>query len=260
MVSNNFEWGKAKQFSSVKLILAFAIPSLIAYIGFHVILPVLVENGIPILIAWPSVASVMLFILVAVALIFLKSEARRLDISLVSRMCLKKISLIQWVLYSVVMVVGLFIATSAAMLIVPFMNLTGVEIPSYMPFFLNPSINPSETDPSVLSPGLPIKGQFTLILLMGITLVLNILAEELYFRSWILPKLSQYGNLSWVINGIMFAFYHSFQFWLFPTILTGSLIWAFVIFKTKSIWPALAGHFVGNFLFGVLGISMLVLG
>jgi membrane protease YdiL (CAAX protease family) len=56
-----------------------------------------------------------------------------------------------------------------------------------------------------------------------------------------------YGGKSWVINATLFAFYHSFQLWLLPTILVGSLVWAFVIYTSKSIWPALAGHFVGNF-------------
>ena len=260
MISNNFEWDKTKQFSAIQLLLAFAIPSIFAYIGFRIVLPILVGNGIPILFAWPSVASVMLLILVTAAIIFLKSEAKHLNISLVSRMCLKKISLKQWLGSLVILVVGIIMAALAANLVQPFINLTGLEIPNYMPFFLNPSINPMETDSSIISPGFPIKGQVILLPLMATTLVLNILAEELYFRSWILPKLSKYGNTSWVINGTLFAFYHIFQFWLFPTILIGSLIWAFVIYKTKSIWPALAGHFVGNFLFGMMGVLMLILG
>ncbi|MBT5072489.1 MAG: CPBP family intramembrane metalloprotease, partial [Kordiimonadaceae bacterium] len=45
----------------------------------------------------------------------------------------------------------------------------------------------------------------------AMTLFLNILTEEFYFRAYLLPKLSKYGNLSWVINGGLFALYHSFQ-------------------------------------------------
>ena len=148
----------------------------------------------------------------------------------------------------------------AVQLVEPFMKATGLTIPDYMPFFLNPLINPAEADQSVLSPGLPLKGQFVLIPLMAITLLLNIMAEEFYFRAWILPKLSRYGSISWVITGVLFALYHSFQLWLLPTILVGSLIFAFVIYKSKSIWPALVGHLVGNFLFTILGVLILILG
>jgi len=42
MTSSNFDWNKAKQLPAVQLILAFAIPSAIAYVGFRVVLPMLV--------------------------------------------------------------------------------------------------------------------------------------------------------------------------------------------------------------------------
>ncbi|MFC2169853.1 lysostaphin resistance A-like protein, partial [Acidobacteriota bacterium] len=148
----------------------------------------------------------------------------------------------------------------AVQLVVPFMKVTGLTIPDYAPFFLNPTINPADADPSVISPGLPLKGQFVMIPLMAIALLLNIMAEELYFRAWILPKLSKYGNIGWVINAVLFALYHSFQLWLLPVILVGSLIWAFIIYKSKSIWPALVGHLVGNFLLTILGVLMMILG
>lgn len=259
-VSINFEWKKAKQFSLLQLLLAFMLPSLFAYGGFHVILPMLVKNEIPILIAWSIIASGMLTLLVVLAFIFLKSEAKQLNISLTSRMCLKPISKKQWIISLSIMIVGLIVAGLTSQLVIPFANLIGLEIPNYMPFFLNPAINPAQTDSALLSPNFPLEGQYMVLVLMAITLMLNILAEELYFRSWILPKLSKYGNMSWVINGTLFALYHTFQFWLFPTILVGSLIWAFVIFYTKSIFPALVGHLIGNFLFTLLGFSMLIFG
>lgn len=202
----------------------------------------------------------MLLVFVVLALILLRAEAKQLDIPLTTRMCLKKLSVKQWLGYIGIMIVGLFIAMISVQFVEPFMNVTGLTIPDYMPFFLNPAINPAEADPSVISPGFPLKGKFVLIPLMAVTLLLNILAEELYFRAWMLPKLSTYGNFGWIMNGTLFAFYHTFQLWLLPMILVGSLTWAFVIYKSRSIWPAMAGHLVGNFLFSILGILMLVLG
>jgi len=260
MTSNNFNWEKTKQLSVIQLLLAFALPSVFAFVGFRLVLPMLVKSGTPVLIAWPSVASVMLLVLVIVAFILLRSEAKQLNIPVTSRMCLKKLSIKQWLSYIAILIIGFVFAAISVQLVEPLMKVTGLTIPDYMPFFLNPTINPADVDPSVLSPGLPIKGQFVLIPLMTIALLLNIMAEELYFRAWILPKLSKYGRIGWVINAVLFAFYHSFQLWLFPTILVGSLIWAFVIYKSKSIWPALVGHLVGNFLLTILGILMLILG
>lgn len=257
---DDFDWSNTKQLSAFQVLLAFAVPSMLAFVGFRIVLPRIVENGTPIMIAWPSIAAIMLFGFVVLACLLLRSEARQLDISISSRMCIKKLSLKQWRNCGAILIAGLLLSAMAAQLVEPFMKITGLTIPDYMPFFLNPSINPVEADPAVLSPGLPLKGKFLLIPLIGVTLILNILAEELYFRAWMLPKMSKYGNSGWIASGILFALYHTFQLWLFPVLLIASLTFSFVIYKSESILPAMVGHFIGNFLFTILGMLFLILG
>jgi len=111
---------------------------------------------------------------------------------------------------------------------------------------------------SIISPGLPLHHSYGVLLLMGITLILNILTEEFYFRAWMLPKLSRYGSWGWIMNGILFALYHTFQIWLLPTLLVASLFFAFIFYKSKSIWPPFVAHLIGNFLLQILGILMLI--
>jgi len=260
MSSNIFDWNKTKQISISLLLLAFAVPSAFAFTGFRVLLPLLVEGGAPPILAWPVIASVMLFFLVIFALVLLQKEAGQLKISLFSRMCLRNLTSREWLFYAAIIAAGLFMSILANELVLPFMRMTGLSVPDYMPFILNPDINPALADPDVLSPGYPLKGRFILLPLWGITLVLNILAEELYFRAWLLPKMSVYGNTGWILNGTFFALYHTFQFWLFPVILTGSLFMAFVTFKSRSILPPMAGHFIANFIINILGLFMLILG
>lgn len=259
MNSQPFDWNDTKQLSVIQVLLAFALPSAFAYCGFRLVLPELVNKGVPVLIAWPMVASAMLAVLVMVAIKSISSEAKELNISILTRICLKKLSKKQWIGYVLVMIVGLAIASGANQLIGPFINLLGLDIPEYMPFFLDPSINPMEAEPEIISPGWAIKGQLVLLPLFSLALLLNIFAEELYFRAWLLPKMAKYGKLGWIMNAVLFAFYHIFQFWLFPTILVGSLIWTFVIYHSKSIVPALAGHLIGNFLLTFIGLTFLVL-
>jgi hypothetical protein len=97
MNKNLFDWGKARQLSVIQLLLATFLPSAVAFIGFHVVLPVLVKNGTPVLIAWPVIASVMLLAFVVTAILFLRREAKAMGISLWARMCLKKLSLKEWI-------------------------------------------------------------------------------------------------------------------------------------------------------------------
>jgi len=259
IMNKEFDWKTSKQLSVLQLMFAVFIPSGCAFFGFHFILPHLVVAGIPILLAWPLVASIMLFILVVVAFILLRNESIELKIRFRERLCLKKNTIKQWILYIIIMFLGIAVTLLIQIIWPQFLNTINFNFPSYMPFFLNPSINASSTDPALLSPGLLLHGNWGLLGLMCIALLLNIMAEELYFRAWMLPKLSRFGNASWVINGTLFALYHTFQIWMFPIILIPSILFAFIFYHSKSIWPSFIGHFIGNFVFSIIGIIALIL-
>ena len=253
-----FDWGQTRQLTPVQFLLAIFLPSSVAFVGFRYVLPNIVAGGIPVLVAWPVVASIMLMGFVVVAVYLLKKEAHDLGITLWTRMCLRKLTGREWMLYLGMAVAGLVLVMVTQKLVAPFINMLNLTIPDYMPFFLNPTIDPMTADPEVLSPGLPLKDAFYLLPLMAVTLLLNILTEELYFRAWILPKLSRYGNLGWIANGVFFALYHTFQLWLLPLLLVASLVFAYIFYRSKSIWPPFAIHFVFNFLVVLLSVLMLI--
>ena len=244
--SGDFDWIDTPQFHWIQIFFAFAIPSAIAYVGFHFILPIVYNSGVAAVVAWPAIASLLLAAFTIVPLLLMRREARQLNISLRSRMCLKPISRKQWLFAILVLVIGLVAAIGFGRLIPLWSELIGLQAPEYFPFFLDPTIDPMSLDPKILTPGFELKGAYWLIGLITLTLLLNILVEEFYFRAWLLPKMQSLGKLSWVVNGIAFALYHSFQLWLIPQILPLSLFMAFVIFKTKSIWPVLCIHMAVN--------------
>lgn len=260
MKTNKFDWNKLSQLSVIQFLLATFIPSAFAFMGFHFIAPRLVTNGIPALYAWLIVASTMLLILIIIAIILLLREARKLEVPLSTRVCFRKLSIKELLIYILLFIISAVICLGASKLVVPMINMVGFKIPSYTPFFLNPEINTATSDLATLAPGVQIIGNYGLVVFVAITILLNVLAEEFYFRAWMLPKLSKYGAGAWVINGFLFAFYHTFQLWLLPVLLIGSLIMAFIFYKSKSIWPTLIGHLVTNFLFSLLGILLLVMG
>jgi membrane protease YdiL (CAAX protease family) len=246
MSATSFEWKNTKQLSVVQFLLATFLPSGIAYVGFRVVLPILVKNGTPILVGWPAIASIMLFVFVLLAIFLLRSEAKQLRISLWERMCFKRLSGKEWGIAIGLLVLAFVLAMGVQGIVPAFIDALGLSVPEYMPFFLNPNINPATADSADLSPGFALQGQYSVLILFALALFLNILTEELYFRAWMLPKLSKYGSWGWVINGVLFAFYHSFQIWLLPLLLVSSLSFAFIFYKTKSIWPILATHLLLN--------------
>lgn len=258
MRNDEFKWQDAKQFNLFQIFLAFAIPSAIGFVGFRYLLPMIFESGIAAVVAWPMVASVMLLAFTVFPILMMKHEAADLNISLKARLCLRSLTGKEWLFAIGILIVALIAALVFGNLNIAWAELTGLSVPESFPFFLNPSIDPMTADPAMLTPGFKLTGAYWLIGLMLITLFLNILVEELYFRAWLLPKMQNLGQISWLINGIAFAFYHTFQLWLLPQILPLSLLMAFVVYKTKSIWPVFVIHLLVNSLTGI-AMFMLVM-
>ncbi len=259
MKSKSFDWENTPQLSFIQVLIAFIIPSTLGFLGFRVILPLFVNRGTPPLLAYLWVGIFALFIFVLGAIFLMQREAKILNISLWTRMCMKKLSLRKWSLYIVLGITAFVLIIVSQKVTLAFINGLNLKIPDYMPFFLNPTINPETTDPTILSPGLQIQGSYFIIPLMAIFLLLNILTEELYFRAWMQPKLIRYGNLGWIMNGTFFALYHSFQLWLFPTLLVAGLAFAFIFYRSRSVWPVFVLHLVGNFLLTIFGVVMMII-
>ena len=260
MTSRTFTWEDTPQLSIVGILLAFSLPSAGGLVFFHLILPATVDAGLPVLVAWSLVASAGLFIILAAGFLLIRREAASLGIPLTSRMALQRMPRRRALIAGGILVLGFLLAAGAAQLVVPLVDAVRFTIPDYMPVFLNPGIDPTTADMEVISPGLDLKGAYFVFPLIAMVLLVNILAEEFYFRAWIMPKLAKYGRWSWVINGTMFALYHTFQLWLFPTLIVSSLTFAFVFYWTRSLWPGLIGHLFFNFFVSMVGVGSLIVG
>ncbi len=241
-----FNWNNAKQLTILQLILATFIPSGVAFFGFHYLLPKAVNMGFPILISYAIIASSLLSVFLIFSFILNKKEARDLNITLLSRLCLKRLTLKNVIISILIITVILIFSMSMNPINVLLVDVFNIDTPTYLPFFLNPNIDPATAEPMVLSSGVDLSGNWLLLILLSVTLILNILTEEIYFRAWMLPKLSRFGKFSWLINGVLFASYHTFQLWLFPVILVASLGFAFVTYKMKSIIPPFIAHILLN--------------
>lgn len=255
-----FNWNKLKQLNFFETLLAFFLPSGFAFLGFRFVLPWTVNNGLPKVIMWGVIASIMLLVLVGLGFFLIKKEAKTNNISIGERLLLKNPGTKQWLICIGIMIIGIILSSAASPLVEFFKKIPGLSIPDYMPFWLNPSINPIETDIEILSPNYPLKENYIVVIVMAITLLINILAEEVYFRAWLLPKMQLFGKWSWVLNGLLFAIYHTFQLWLFPMLIIASLATTLTVYISKSILPAFLTHFLANFLMGILGILVLVFG
>jgi membrane protease YdiL (CAAX protease family) len=89
-----------------------------------------------------------------------------------------------------------------------------------------------------------------------ILLVFNIISEELWWRGYILPRQElQHGKCAWLLNGILWSFFHLFKWWAVPFLLLKHWMIPFITQRLGNTTPALIIHFVSN----GLGILMMVI-
>jgi membrane protease YdiL (CAAX protease family) len=72
------------------------------------------------------------------------------------------------------------------------------------------------------------------------------IAEELYFRGHLLPRLERYGCWAPVINTVLFAAYHFFSPWRDPAIVVGFLPIAWMARRERSVLVSIAAHMAIN--------------
>jgi uncharacterized protein len=85
-------------------------------------------------------------------------------------------------------------------------------------------------------------GLFALIVVMQ--LFNTVLGEELLFRGLLLPRMrGAFGRLDWVVNGVLFGFYHLHMPWSIPSaILAGVFLFAYPTHRFRSAWMGIAIH------------------
>ncbi len=91
-----------------------------------------------------------------------------------------------------------------------------------------------------------------------LTLALNILGEELWWRGYVLPRQElQLGRYAWLVHGILWACFHVFKWWTLPAMMIVCLVPPFVAQKTKNTYPGIISHLIVNGL--GLGITIIQL-
>lgn len=82
--------------------------------------------------------------------------------------------------------------------------------------------------------------------------------EELYFRGYLLPRISRYGRWAPVVNTALFSLYHLWTPWQNVARIVGFLPIAWSAWHFRSIQASILAHVTINVLF-LLGLLALVL-
>ncbi len=83
--------------------------------------------------------------------------------------------------------------------------------------------------------------------------------EELYFRGYLLPRLSRLGAWAPLVNAVLFSLYHFFTPWQNPGRILGLLPMVYAVQWKRNIYIGIAVHVLGNVV-AMLALLPLVLG
>lgn len=78
------------------------------------------------------------------------------------------------------------------------------------------------------------------------------ITEELYFRGYLLPRISRFKAWAPVFNGVLHSLYHLWMPWQAPGLILGLLPAAFVVWWKRNIYLGMIIHVVGNVLGSIL--------
>ncbi len=93
---------------------------------------------------------------------------------------------------------------------------------------------------------------FTLRLVVsGVTLPW---VEELYFRGYLLPRLSGYGKWAPLLGGLFFGLYHVWQWYSFPTVFLMGVALGYVVWWKRDVRLSIGMHVFFNALMAVMTI------
>jgi membrane protease YdiL (CAAX protease family) len=139
-----------------------------------------------------------------------------------------------------------------------------------VPGFIPPAWWPPMTNPTVeiaaaedLFPDITLAGNYLFLAVFVVYgIVFNIIGEELYYRSVLLPKMrGVFGKWDWVANGLLFALKHVYLRWdVWASGVFSCLAFALLGGPVGSVSLAMLLHWTGSFLFGLIAGLPLVFG
>lgn len=243
-------------------LLCFGVPSATGWIGIYIILPALARMGYPMFwVFWICISTPLAGMLIA-SLVAYRLELRPLawkDIKARFRLSPVRGKDWLWVL-ALIASIGLYLLlrqTVSSQLA----SLPGFAFPDNLPAILDPRLSQTSVPTEYL--GMPLYGNWGILLLMTGVLAINIYGEEFWWRGYILPRQElTHGRWTWLVHGLLWTCFHSFWKWDMLAILPGALLLSYTCCRLKNTSPAILFHWVNNgmtlvmTLFGILGIMI----
>jgi membrane protease YdiL (CAAX protease family) len=225
------------QHSLFKSFLLHVLPGALTTAAFLVLKPLLDGSGYPPLLAFLlAVLLVDLPILLGVMLV----EGKKLN----GRLSLEGVVLyrdkVSWKTFALVFVGAFVVMYALMMLVAPLSALLTESVFSWLPdwMFLEEQTQYQAYAKNVLLVPLALQ-----LVLTGVALPW---VEELYFRGYLLPRLSRYGKWAPLLGGLFFGLYHVWQLFGFPTVFLLGVALGYVVWWKRDVRISIGLHVFAN--------------
>jgi membrane protease YdiL (CAAX protease family) len=224
-----------KATSWLETALLFGIPAIALYAAFHFLSPSLANNGLPLAEARFIAIDLVIGGMLLAAIIGFLLEGQPATWSAFSkRFRLQRMDRRGWLwtIGGLVAFVLLAIVTNTVFSLI------------YQAIGFTPPIDTAEPFGRTAIP------------LALFSLLLNILGEEFWWRGYILPRQElQLGRHTWIVHGILWAWFHVFKWWTVPALMIYCLLAPYIAQKTKNTYPGILAHLLIN----GLGLSITII-
>jgi hypothetical protein len=86
----------------------------------------------------------------------------------------------------------------------------------------------------------------TLVAYLALNAVIGPVVEELYFRGYLLPRMSQFGRWAPLANGVLFSVYHFWSPWQLLSRLAGITPFAYAVWWKQNVYLGVVVHVALN--------------
>ena len=225
------------QHSLLKSILLHILPGALTTLVFVLIKPLLDPSGFPPLLAF---LLAVLLVDLPLQLAIMLFDGTKLN----GRLSLKGVVLyrdkVSWKTF-VLVFVGAFVAVYVlTMLVSPLSSVLAESAFSWLPdwMFLE-----EQTQYLAYGKGVLLAAFVLQLVVTGVALPW---VEELYFRGYLLPRLSRYGKWTPFLGGLFFALYHVWQLFSFPTLFLLGTALGYVVWWKQDIRISIGLHVFAN--------------
>ena len=235
-----------EQHSLLRSIALHLLPGILTGAAFFLIAPITQRNGLPALWAL-GIADLLVILPFIYGLLFYEGYQRNGRLSLDGVVLYRE--RIPWWQY-VVFVPIVVVSAAIFPLLEPVTNFISDSLFSWWPEMYHMSYDLRGYSPSIITAAL--------IFNFLVVAILAPIAEELYFRGYLLPRLSRFGFSAVPIHTVLFGLFHVWTPWMVVARAIGIIPFAYIVQRKQNIYIGMIAHIIFNTL-DVLTATMLVL-